>query len=152
MTIIYQAGDALLHTTRMTLVGDLWEEHVYIDEAPTTITSLANLWIVVRLLSDVAAGHRGDRDNRQLLLRVTCVSESNKDVAWSGAARVYALLHESGVQDRGSAALGVHAEWDFLTVTGGRFSHLLPNKDYGTRFYEAGYEFSVMMEAKNGYT
>jgi hypothetical protein len=149
--IVYQASDALAHTVRNALSVGSWGQHVYIDEAVSNITSLANVWVVLRILSDTPGGVRGDRDERRLSLRVNCVSE-DKDLAWASAAEMYALLHNSGSQDRTAVSIGVHSEWDFLTVTAGRFINLTPNKAIGTQFFEAGYEFSVTMEAKNGYS
>lgn len=153
MTITYQAGDALLYTTRNALVGDVWADHVYIDEAKSTVSTLSDVWVVVTLLDDRAGGVRGDRDERALLMRCSCVGE-RKDQVWAAAAKVYALLHNGGVQDtrQPNTSIGVHSEWDFLTVTAGRMIHLTPSKDIGVQFYEAGYEFSVKMEAKNGYS
>jgi len=151
MAIVYQAGDALLYTARSALLGQSWGNHVYIDEAPTTITSTANVWLVLRLLSDVPAGNRGDRDERSLRLRVNCVSE-NKDMAWTASAKAYSLLHNSGTQDRTATSVGSHSEWYFLTVSAERQFNLTPNKEYGVQFFEAGYEFNVVMEAKNGYS
>lgn len=149
--IVYQAGDALLYTAMTTLRGDTWDNHVYIDEAPTNVASRANVWVVIRLLADVRGGVRGDRDERVLTIRVNCVSE-NKDSAWLAAGRVYALLNNAGTQDRSSTTFGTHSEWDFLTFTAGRSFNLTPSKEFGTQFFESGYEFTVKMEAKSGYS
>ena len=149
-TITYQAGDALLHTTRNTLAGGSWSEHVYIDEAKTSVSSTASVWVVIRLLDDRPGGVRGDRDERRLTMRVNCVGQS-KDAVWAAASEVYALLHNGGSQDRGSVSIGTHSEWQFLTVSAGRFIHITPDKTLGVQFFEAGYEFSVKMEATNGY-
>jgi hypothetical protein len=150
MAITFQASDALAHTLRNALSGGSWGQHVYVDEAVTNVTNLANVWVVLRVVSDVPGGVRGDRDERGLRVRINCVSQ-DKDLAWSSAAEMYALVHNGGEQDRTDVSIGTHAEWDFLAVSAGRYFHLTPNKDIGTQFFEAGYEFDVKMEAKNGY-
>lgn len=151
MTITYQAPDALLHVVNPYLKGHtLWADRVYSKFATEAIIANFNLWVVCRVLSDVANNYRGDRDSRSLVLAVQAVGTSSADCE-RASAKIYELLHRSGVHDRGSISIGEHSEWEFTSVLGGRAIRLVPNKQYGTRFFENGYQFDVTMEAKNGY-
>ena len=150
MSIVFQAGDALLHVVTPTLKGDVWGDQVYGKFAPAKVFESFDLWVVCRVITDVPSGYRADRDNRMLTLAVQAVGKTSR-ACEQGAARIYDLLHESGVHDRRSESIGVHSEWWFTSVVADRAIRLVPNKDLGTRFYENGYVFDVTMEAKNGY-
>jgi len=150
-TIEYQAGDALLHVVNAYLKGDMWSERVYNKRARESVKDNFDLWVVCRVVSDVPRGYRADRDNRVLELRVQAVSKESEP-AELAAGRIYDLLHLSGVNDRRAAvSIGTHDEWTFLSVEAGRAIRVVPNKAAGLRFFENGYAFEVVMEAKNGY-
>lgn len=149
-TIVYQAGDALLHVVRPYLLGDMWSDRVYSKHAPAKISESFDLWVVCRVTGDAPNTMRGDRSGHTLSLAVQAVGKESARNELA-AARIYDLLHESGINDRRSVSVGVHDEWHFLNVTVDRAIRLVPNPNSGTRFYENGYVFTVMMEAKNGY-
>ena len=151
MTIEFQAGDALLHVVNTVLRGDIWSDAVYSKFAPADVMQKYSVWVVCRVTSDVPSNQRGDRDNRTLELRVQAVSEGSSRLTERGASRIYDLLHLSGAQNRRSMSIGVHHEWNILSVVAERAIRLVPNKDAGTRFFENGYVFNVLMEAKDEY-
>lgn len=150
MTIVYQAPDALLHVAPVTLMGDMWSDRVYSKFAPKSVVENFDLWVVCRVVSDVQNLYRGDRDSRTLNLAVQAVSKDSAP-GERASARIYDLLHLSGANDRRSVSIGTHTEWNFLSVGAMRAIRLVPSKELGTRFFETGYVFEVMMEAKNGY-
>ena len=49
MTIVHQAPDALLHTARIALLGDMWGDRVYSKFAPDKVWESFNVWVVLRV-------------------------------------------------------------------------------------------------------
>jgi len=155
----YQAPDAALFVMSNTLRGDKWGTHVYSKFAPSNIFDRASGWVVIRIGSDEDGAQRGNRSNRVLTVKVQAISA---DGEWCerASSRIYDLLNESGSQDRrGNLAstdadyrsIGTHSEWTFTTVTAGRAIRIEPNKEYGIKYFEYGYEFMIRMEDKSDF-
>lgn len=154
MAIVYQAPDALLFTVNKTLMGDMWGDRVYSKVAPEWVQTEGDLWVVCRVPPSGGNNfYRGDRQSEEVFLRVQAVSEESKPSELAGA-RIHDLLHLGGVNDsrRPNTSIGTHTEWRFLSVEAIRPIRLVPSREIGTRWYETGYEFRVMMEAINGYS
>lgn len=124
---------------RLTATPELWEGRVYADFAPAGTPKPYLLFFFA------GGGEMNTVRARDaaLLLNVKVVADSFA-LASQGAARIDALLNDSGVYDSASPLAG-GTDWHILTVTGGLHLHVVEPVDGRQVFHEGG-QYRVVME------
>ena len=107
---------------------------------------------VIQVVDNALATWRADRDSGSLRVRVCALSEAPGEVE-RVAQQIEDLLHLSGSGDsrRSGTALTSQPDWDIISVNKVRQIRLVPNNDWGMKYFECGWIFSVYCEAKQEY-
>lgn len=124
--------------------GELWASRVYAERAPATVIRP----FVVFTWQGGGERNRLKKQDAEIVLNIKCIADT-LSVAFTGAARLSALLNDMGMQDRTATNdwLLAGVDWDILTTTQESIIHMSELVD-GADVYHEGFMLRVRMERK----